>query len=442
MSEHDLETLLGGFAADQLTAEEKQRLYSAALQDQELFNALADEQALKELLADPAVRRRLLNALSRPSGAGGSLSWLDWFRRPAGLAYAGGLAAAALAVVLGIRIYQDSLKQAGPSVATEETAPASPPTPMPPASQPTPPSPAESQPQRKESVAPARNLQKKDASAGKPAEPERPAPLNPQAAAGSEAVRDSLPQGRESESKAPEPIAAAPLAGAVASSTQGPSARALFYQTIQPSAEPERQTEAMQEAPPSVGSSREGTPQGLMRMDRKRATARRPDEKRQTVGHPLGLRYSLIMKGPGGIDMEVDPTTPVGKDDDPRLAVQTNEDGYLSVHYARSTSGTLTLLFPLSGDGRIAGRRPIAIALEPAIDVQTAEQIQLQVIFSRAPRDVTGQKLPDTHAPRVLIERVDPSQPGAPAEQAVYVVNPEAASNAVLSVEIPLMLRP
>ncbi|TLY22778.1 MAG: hypothetical protein E6K66_07655, partial [Nitrospirae bacterium] len=87
MSEQDLEKLLGGFATDTLTSEEKQTLYAAALQDQQLFNALADEQALKELLADPDVRRRLLASLEQKSasGAGGSLSWLDWFRRPAGL---------------------------------------------------------------------------------------------------------------------------------------------------------------------------------------------------------------------------------------------------------------------------------------------------------------------------------------------------------------------
>ncbi len=65
MSEHDLEKLLGGFAADTLTPEEKQTLYTAVLQDQQLFNALADEQALKELLADPDVRRRLLALLEQ-----------------------------------------------------------------------------------------------------------------------------------------------------------------------------------------------------------------------------------------------------------------------------------------------------------------------------------------------------------------------------------------
>ena len=86
MSEHHMEKLLGAFAADTLTPDEKQSLYRAALQNQELFNALADEQALKELLADPDVRRRLLASLERKgiSGAGGLSSWLDWFRRPTG----------------------------------------------------------------------------------------------------------------------------------------------------------------------------------------------------------------------------------------------------------------------------------------------------------------------------------------------------------------------
>ena len=85
MSDHELEKLLGGYATNTLTPKEKQALYTAALQDQQLFNALADEQALKELLSDPDVCRKLLASLEqkRASCAGSSLSWLDWFRRPA-----------------------------------------------------------------------------------------------------------------------------------------------------------------------------------------------------------------------------------------------------------------------------------------------------------------------------------------------------------------------
>ena len=118
MSEHELNRLLGAFAADTLTSEEKQHLYTAALQDQQLFNALADEQALKDLLADPEVRRRLLEALRRPpAGEQTSLSWLHWFIRPQALTWAGGLTVAVLATVLGTKVYQDSLREPWPQPA-------------------------------------------------------------------------------------------------------------------------------------------------------------------------------------------------------------------------------------------------------------------------------------------------------------------------------------
>ena len=140
MAEHELEKLLGAFAADTLTPGERQQLYQAALRDQQLFDALADEQALKDLLTDPAVRRRLLQALNETSPATGwsTASWLDWFRRPANLALASGLATAVFAVILGTKIYQDSLKQAGQSVATEDAKPAAPPAPSPAATSPAP----------------------------------------------------------------------------------------------------------------------------------------------------------------------------------------------------------------------------------------------------------------------------------------------------------------
>src|SRR6476619_3762462 len=101
MAEHELEKLLGGFSADTLTAEERQHLYAAALQDQQLFNALADEQALKELLADPAVRLRLLQTLAQPHGARGWRSCLVRCRPPPGLAWVGGVAVGVFAVILG-----------------------------------------------------------------------------------------------------------------------------------------------------------------------------------------------------------------------------------------------------------------------------------------------------------------------------------------------------
>ena len=125
---------------------------------------------MKELLSDPDVRHRLLASLQqeRASGAGGSLSWLDWVRRPAGLAFAVGLAAVALAVVLGVRIYQDSLRQAAQSVATEEAKPAS---------RPATPQAGEPQAKAKELAAPAIDFPKKDMLIDKPAAREWSAPL-------------------------------------------------------------------------------------------------------------------------------------------------------------------------------------------------------------------------------------------------------------------------
>ncbi|TKS58631.1 MAG: hypothetical protein EWM72_02872 [Nitrospira sp.] len=478
MSEHELEKLLGGFAADTLTAEERKLLYSAALQDQQLFNALADEQVLKELLADPAVRRRLLQSLNKPStsGAGSSLSWLDWFRRPASLAFAGGLAVAAFAVLLGTKIYQDSLEQAVRSVATEESTPVSPPASVPSTSQPAPPQVAEPQPKAKDNAGSTKELAKKGMLVDKMDQRERPAPPPPKEQRASDVARDRLNQRSEQDeapvaalSKAAEEVtdstdqklaasspprattpapapmqapASAPAAGAV---TPTISARALFYKTVtEPAADQERRSQtATAEEKSGTGRMAEAPLREKKRAERGIGVLGKPESAKQSAGKPLGLRYSLIMAGPGGIDIEVDPTTPVGNDDAPRLAVQTNGDGYLSVLYARPSSDQPTVLFPSSGDGRVAGRRPIAIALGNVFDVQqTAEQMRLLIIFSRTPRDVNILRPTEKNLPHLLIEQVDPSQPGAQAEHAVYVVNPDPAPAAFLSIDVPLSLRP
>ena len=214
------------------------------------------------------MRRRLLQTLKQTStsGVGGSLSRLDWFRRPAGLAFTGGLAAAAFAVVLGVRIYQDSLRQATQSVATEDATSGSPPAPMLPASQPATTQAVETQTKTKENVAPAIDLSKKDTLIDKPAKRERPAPSPSKNARASDVARDSLNQRSEQgevrrqaeapvaalsksaeevtssadqklavssapSATAPEPLkiqapASTPVAGAV---TPAVSARALFY---------------------------------------------------------------------------------------------------------------------------------------------------------------------------------------------------------------------
>ena len=476
MSEHELEKLLGGFAADTLTTEEKQSLYSAALQDQQLFNALADEQALKELLSDPDVRRRLLASLKQKStsGAGGSLSWLDWFRRPAGLAFAGGLTATALAVVLGVRIYQDSLEQTAQSVATEDAKSASPPAPMPPAPQPAKTQAVEPQAKTKENVAPAIDLPKKDTLIDKPVERERSAPPPSKKERASDVARDSLTQRSEQgevRRQAEAPVAASsksveevtsptdqklaansappatkpepkqipapasiPVAGAV---TQAVSARALFYgrEAVRPDGrsmtqEKERAMKPLAESPPQAG-----------RLERKMdqfALAGKSGET-ATQLRPLGLRYSFVVRGTDGQEREVDAATASKSTEPVFLTVEANQDAYLQV-WKTVGSSTPRLLLPEKETGQIslkiaAGQRQhIPLPLE-------SEPVTLTVRLSRVPSGpITRHEAAifDRLSPNQLQESITASNQTGAQEHATYVVNQDPSTTAQIAIDITL----
>ena len=476
MSEHDLEKLLGGFAADTLTSEEKQTLYAAALQDQQLFNALADEQALKELLSDPDVRRRLLASLEQKSvsGAGDSLSWLDWFRRPAGLAFAGGLAAAALAVVLGIRIYQDSLRQAAQSVATEESKPTAPPPPIPSASQPVPPQFAESQAKAKENREPAIAPAKKDMLVDKLAKRERSAPPALQEQRASDTARDSVklqteqdevrgqakaPMAALSKSEeevtssadqklaassaspaaAPEPKqmqtpASTPVAGAVAPAV---SARTFFYggEAVRPDGrsmaqEKERAMKPLAESAPQAG-----------RLERKMDQFALAGKSGGTATQlrPLGLRYSFVVRGTDGQDREVDAAT-VSKSTVPvRLTVEANQDAYLQVWKAVGSS-TPQLLWPEKETGQISlkitggQRQQILLPMESGPVILTA-------CLSRVPPGPTARHeaaMFDRLSPNQLQESITASNQTGSQERATYVVKQDPSTTAQIAVNITL----
>ncbi len=81
MTQDEIRKLLGGYATNALTANERQILFEAALEDQELFNALQNEDALRELLDDPISREQVRRALNIPNRAKsrprfGSRRWL------------------------------------------------------------------------------------------------------------------------------------------------------------------------------------------------------------------------------------------------------------------------------------------------------------------------------------------------------------------------------
>ena len=473
MSEPDLEKLLGGFAADTLTPEEKQALYSAALNDQQLFNALADEQTLKELLADPVVRRRLLASLEQknPSIAGGSLPWLDWFRRPAGLAFAGGLTAAALAVLLGIRVYQDSLKQAAQSVATEEARPAAAPAPTAPASQPVPPQVTEPQAKAKENtelpITPAR----KDILTGKMAKRERSVP--PQEQRASEIVRDSQKQGNEQDEvlrqsdapiaalsktaerltsssdqklaassappigSAPAPMSAPAIGPFVGAVTPTISARAQFYGGAQ---SPSGGRMLAQEQEHVMKPLAESTPQAN-RLERTMDQSAQAGKAAGTATQlkPLGLRYSFVVSGTDGQDREVDAATAAKSPESARLTVETNQAAYLQV-WMRTATSTPQLLVPQKESGQISLK--IAAGQRQNIPLPTDRKpLTLTARLSRVPfGPITRQEAAmfDRLSPDQLQETISAGRPAGSQEQATYVVNQDPAPSAQISVEIPL----
>lgn len=115
------EHLLGGYATNTLTDEEKRQLFEAALNDQTLFDALADEEALKVMLADPEARQRILASLQTTEHAGVAKKggkWWDWFRQQSSLAWTGSMAAVGLALIFGWQME----KEWGPLVSQEQEA--------------------------------------------------------------------------------------------------------------------------------------------------------------------------------------------------------------------------------------------------------------------------------------------------------------------------------
>jgi hypothetical protein len=465
MPDHDLEKLLGGFAADTLTPEEKQALYTAALQDQQLFNALADEQALKELISDPDVRRRLLTSLEQKKvpAADSPLPWLDWFRRPTGLALAGGLTAAALAVVLGIRIYQDSLKQTSQLVATESATPASPPMPMPPASQSPAPQIREPQPKAK-----------KDTRLDNMTKQERSAPPASKHEAASDVARDSLKRQRAQEeirreanapvdalgksaeevpssaeqklagrssppSKAsiPAPMKATTDAPAAGVGTPAISARALFYAADETRKDQDRIAREKERAMKPLA---EPAPQAN-RLGRPLEGLSQPGKAVGTIGQlkPLGLRYSFVLRETAGQEREVDAATASKSTEPMFLTMEANQEAYLQV-WKTVGSSTPQLYWPEKATGQfslkmVAGhRQQIALPRESG-------QVTFTAHLSRVPfGPITGQETATFNrlSPYQFQESITASHQLGSQEQATYVVNQDPSPTVQIAVDMIL----
>lgn len=403
MPEHELEKLLGGFAADTLTEEERKVLFRAALEDQHLFNALADEQALKELLADPAVRRRLLQTLALHRSGGRGQSWLNRFMQPAGLAWAGGIAVGVFAIVLGLRVYQESLQQASETAVVQEMETSVPSTP-----------PAASIP---EQAAP-QNTTVEASKTGPATKPSTEDALQKRSDSGLERSEQRATV-RKEELKRPAPPAALvkPEPDEVlqlhAEEAARRSARALFYgedlQAIDSAARKKEADQTLKSDPELF------------------ALAQRAHES-PGAAKPLALRYGFVIHGSEG-DREVESAATARRGGTITLRIESNQEAYVQV-WTRAGDSLPELAVPSKETGRIslkiaAGQRQ-EVAVRPESD-------RVTIRLSRVPfGPITRQEamMAGGGSRDQIAETV-------PQEHATYVGNPNS-SVAELAVEIPL----
>ena len=423
MSEHELEKLLGGFAADTLSQRERDTLFRAALHDQRLFNALADEQALKELLTDPAVRRRLLQTLDQ-QGAQQSTSWLTRFTGPVGLAWAGGVAIGIFAVVLGVQVYEDSVRRSSETAAVEEGSPSTPGTARPeqaPRSEreirePRNATPMPAAPTRDDVVSQPRNspgnavdrLKKRESEAEKKGAASTPAPGNSADVPAASREREALPA---SPSVPLTVQGMKETAGAAAA-----SARALFY-AQSPAGTESRATGQSKDAQPSKAPER-------FAFTRKTLD---PTAGVQT----LALRYAFVIRTADGNAREVTAADAANHTGPVSLRIETNQEAYLQI-WTSTGDWPPELLLPSKETGRIslktAGGQRHEIVVPPERDRLTL----------RAARFAFG---PITRQEAVMAGHSGGGQITEQAsgtdEQATYVANPDA-SVPELAIDIPV----
>ncbi|MGH7166515.1 MAG: DUF4384 domain-containing protein [Nitrospiraceae bacterium] len=518
MDKKDLEQLLGGYATNTLTEEERKALFEAALRDQTLFDALANEQALKELLDGPRNRQRVLEALER-ADATAEWGWVarvaTWFRRPANLALAGSFATAVLVVVFVARLFEQTSPPASEQTVTADSRSAA-------GSRPERDEVTRSEPlSQAERAVEADRLTKKSsppAPTPKPAKSEakleqalpQPAPSStpgaPPATAQAPSARQEFaraPQAARPEAKLrampeDEPrVAQAPSAGvptpgeppqqtarqqaSVAQTSESGKARELFYAQAR---EPESRE----------GRAAEQQERGMLRSEEKKSRDVLKDVQKEeaegsvrafgepvgafapmkALARPLGLRYSILKRRADGRYAEADPVTAFSASDALRLTIEVNETGYLYI-LKQDRAGKWTILFPTAApvtktdvpEAKVLARTRYMIPATGALTLErTPDPTPLLIVFAREPQpefrnivpgrkpdaDVAGKSpaqlgalanraRTDADSRSLLVEKVEPTQPGTPNEQAVYVVNPSSDSASRLVVEIPLTVR-
>lgn len=209
---------------------------------------------------------------------------------------------------------------------------------------------------------------------------------------------------------------------------------------------------------------------------------------------PLGLKYSVLKRGPGGEFEEVDKDSNFTAGDHIRVGVEVNDSGYLYV-VAQGSSGIWTVMFPTAefdgGDNRVRPEqqynipktsflfdsRPgteklfVILSRQPEQDLESLiyalrdkgsadhaskpGELSRSMMASSAPiQDDVVQRLRQAYSRDLVIEKVDDAKTpppdeirkievkhGAtipPGEKAFYVVNRNADANARVVADVEL----
>jgi hypothetical protein len=343
MKREDIEKLLGGYATDTLTEEERRALFEAALSDQALFEALAGEEALKELLEDPRCRRQVEQALGeQPQGLIARLA--GWMRRPQAWALAGTLAATTVLAVVVIRVHSPKPEF---ELARQQAPAAAAPAPSVPAAAP-------SEPPRREAAHLARRF---DA-------PVKLKELSPPAVAADRLAFQELPPQIPAAVSQNATAPAAPQTTAGGPHNQAPPA----YQNA-PEQAADKSRATRQSTAQSIVVESEAPALQIEAKDQKQEQLRTfgmvaKDER----AVPLAVRYSILAKGAGGKFAEQDSKAPLAPGAQVRVSLTTNQAGYL---YVNNSHGVLFATQAAPG-------------ISYLVDPQPGDRL-LNVVFSRQP---------------------------------------------------------
>ncbi len=364
MTRHDLEKLLGGYAAGTLTPEERRALFDAALGDQTLFDALADEEALRDVLADPACRQRVQAALVEPPRTP------FWLRKPAMWSLAAATAAAAVVLTVAVLRTKPTPHTAS---APQQIAMAN--KPAPPESA-TAPQPAAERITRRVPRAAAESEQR---AAEFPAAPALTAPRRELSAANEPSPPAGMGLGGKLDSAAPAATGAMAPAASVARAAQTAKANPT-----------------LPAAPASTDSvtveSKEISNLAMAGRDAAELMKVAPG---MAVGKQgaFGLRYTLLRRGDGDKDVEVPPETDFGRSESVRLRIEAGQSGYLYVLAGKRA------LFA----GPVVANQPVLIVTRPgvlnAVLLPQPDSGPLSTLATRARKDGIRLGQPGQPAP-------------------------------------------